>query len=240
MKNIKLVMPGLSGRSAKRTSVARFRAIALLSMSLTAVPITASSATLNFEDIGDFVPVDASYVGDGVTFTGDAFVLESRVFDDNNSGLFENQNSGSAAMFLIRDPAADPSASATLNYAAGFTSVSFYYTASLVPGTIRVYDGVDGTGELLVPPGDPFTLPVNQISDCTATTEYTVQFCDWDFKQLALNGVARSIVFGGGNGFIGFDDITLESATVPLPAAAWLLLSGLAGLGFVGRRRLVK
>jgi len=45
------------------------------------------------------------------------------------------------------------------------------------------------------------------------------------------------MIFGGDNGQIGFDDIKLEPASVPLPAAAWLLLSGLASLGVFGRRR---
>jgi len=40
-------------------------------------------------------------------------------------------------------------------------------------------------------------------------------------------------------GFVGMGiaEVMQETTPVPLPAAAWLLLSGLGGLGFVGRRR---
>jgi hypothetical protein len=39
------------------------------------------------------------------------------------------------------------------------------------------------------------------------------------------------------NNFDNTEFITVDVTAVPLPAAAWLLLSGLAGLGVVGRRR---
>ena len=41
----------------------------------------------------------------------------------------------------------------------------------------------------------------------------------------------------GAEGDYRFDWVRFNVAPVPLPAAAWLLLSGLGGLGFVGRRR---
>ncbi len=45
------------------------------------------------------------------------------------------------------------------------------------------------------------------------------------------------LVPGCSSGDCDFDDMIISIQVVPLPAAAWLLIAGLGGLGFVARRR---
>jgi hypothetical protein len=61
--------------------------------------------------------------------------------------------------------------------------------------------------------------------------------------DLSVDDPAELVRYGNvfGNTIVTLDGTKLkfETPTVPLPAAAWLLLSGLLGLGAVGRRRAV-
>jgi hypothetical protein len=124
------------------------------------------------------------------------------------------------------------SGSAILNYTAGFsTGFSFYYSSAFA-AVVNVYDGLNASGNLLG------TINLNpQFSD-NCTGDPTGTFCNWSVGSLAFSGTAMSIDFGGTVNQVGYDNITFGSTTptVPIPAAAWLLGSGLLGLIGIFRR----
>jgi hypothetical protein len=205
---------------------ARATAFSLLATGLLAVPATAYSAiVIDFEVGGDQVEIGNFYSGLGVLFSGDDIAVE----EGGQTGAFENTPSPITAMLLLRDGAnQDDQMSATLGYSPGFTSVSFFYSA-LTGGAYEVF-------------GDGGISLISGVFGETAqaTCSDNILVCSWKFVDLSGFGVATSIVFTGfGNGQVIFDDVTLEPAPVPLPAAAWLLLPGLAGLGALRRRRAV-
>jgi len=74
-------------------------------------------------------------------------------------------------------------------------------------------------------PSDPFTTQTLTFTTGGTAGTYDLVFLDTNTAD--------------NNGNIGalLDNVTVNS--VPLPAAAWLLLSGLAGMGLMARRRLV-
>jgi hypothetical protein len=196
---------------------------ALVAGVLCAAP--AYSAVIDFEGASSFASVAGYYGGGtdgngasgtdyGVLFGGGALA----VANDELGPYFSNAPSPGTVMTVV-----DPDA--TMNVAVGFSNQASFFYSSSADATIRLYSGLDGSGSLL----GTFTLLGNAQNGCSDTT-----FCNWAQALLNFNGVAKSIMFGDAAGVAMFDNI--QVAPVPLPAAAWLLLSALGGLGLLRRK----
>jgi len=204
---------------------------------------TAKAATivLTFEGVGDEQQVLNFYNGGtdsggnsgtnyGISFDADALGLIDA--DAGGSGNFGGEPSPSTGVFFLSGGAA------IMNVAAGFdTGFSFFYSAINSPGSVTVWDGLNGTGSVLTTLNLPLT-PNTGAPDPNGNFSPLLPF------GVTFGGTAHSVSFAGTANQIVFDDITLGSATpgdqtpvVPLPAAVWGGMALLSGLGVTKRLR---
>ena len=220
-----------------RSSVVNIVAVAL---TLTAFSAPADAVTvLTFEGVGDRQPIANFYNGGaggnlGITMSPNSLAIVDA--DAGGTGNFGGEPSSSTALFFLNGT------SAVMNVADGFdTGFSFFYTAIVSPGSLHVFDGLDGTGNLLT----ELILPLTPFS---GAPDPSGQFSPFLPIGVAFDGIARSISFAGVQNQIAFDDVTFGSVTpgeeqpgpggvVPLPGSFLLLAAGTTALGVARRAR---
>jgi len=198
---------------------------------------------LDFEGLGDQDSIQGFYNGGtsasgasgtnfGISFSSNTLSIIDA--DAGGSGNFGGEPSPDTVMFFLTG------ASAIMNVAAGFdTGFSFFYSAINQPGSVDVFDGLDGTGNLLTTLGLPLT-PFNGAPDPNG------QFSPLEPLGIGFAGTAMSVSFAGVQNQIAFDDVTFgavipggngEEAPIPEPATVALLGIGLVGLAGAEVRR---
>jgi hypothetical protein len=191
-------------------------AIAIIA-ALSSANTRAEKITLNFEGIGNFTPINDFYNGgadgngnlgtnSGVAFSNSAYGMIDLDFNFEYSGNFANEPSGNTALTFLEG------GDATMNVAAGFTSVFSLFYSSSDPAIVRIFDGLNGTGKELA----MLPLVANyKNNDCVG--DRFGDYCHWDQITVNFSGTAKSVVFDGPKEFTFYDDITLGSEA-PDPA----------------------
>lgn len=170
-----------------------------------------TNVVMDFEGLEDLETVEEFYDGGlggngsgpgpdfGVIFSPNAqAIIDS---DAGGSGNFGGEPSPDTILFFLTGTAA------TMNVPDGFTDgFSFFYSAINEPGEIVVYDGLDGTGNVLATLQLPLTPNLGD-------PDPTGNFSPLEPIGVSFSGTARSVDFGGTIDQIGFDDITLGSET---------------------------
>lgn len=200
--------------------------IALGATALTFATPAMAADVLDFEGVANGGQV-GSFYGPNYVFSPSALGLVDA--DAGGDGNFANEPSPNTIMYF------SDANNAILNAINGFTTgFSFFYTSSTA-ATINVYDGLNGTGNILA----SLNL-VGQFNDNCAG-DPNGGFCNWTAVGVNFAGTAYSIDFGGTAGQTGYDNITFGDATpggaVPEPATWAMLFLGFAAIGGAMRAR---
>ena len=192
---------------------------------------------LTFEGLKKNEPVSQFYNGGlsgngsgpginyGVSFGSDALAIIDRAA--GGTGNSSGEPSPPTSLYFLSGPGD------ILNDPTGFTTgFSFYYTSPYVPGTVTVYDGLNGTGNLLA----TLNLPLTPLG------AQPIPFNPFLPSGVSFTGVAKSVNFSGTANEIAFDNITIgnavpQGANVPEPSSLALLGIGIASMALFARKR---
>jgi hypothetical protein len=178
----------------------------------------------------------------GIGFSTNAIAQAAGTSASTGDGKFENNPSGQTEVLAFTFSSTTAS---YVNYAAGFSGLSFNYSFSNnsdagVAEYAYVYSGLNGSGTLLD------TLSLTPAGTTVACVTPGDSYCTWSQAttgSTTFSTAAESVLFGtsptatstGSPVTISeFDGLTLVT---PLPAALWLMISGLGGLLPLVRRR---
>lgn len=175
----------------------------------------------------------SSGINYGVSFSPNSLAIVQGAPGSNIGGL---PTPVTGAFFLS-------GSASTMNVAKGFTGFSFFYSAPFQPGVVKIYDGLNATGNLLGSINLPLTPNGASVPGCNSKNFCPFKSAD-GLPGLAFNGIAKSVDFGGAVNQIVFDDIKITLApttTVPEPTSVMGLIAISAlGAGSVLQRKLLK
>jgi hypothetical protein len=206
-------------------------------LALAVQPAQSAVFSLDFEGIADFPDRIQNFYNGGTDSAGNSGTNYGVAFGSSpyaygeSPGFLVNLPSSSQALF--------DEAGSYVNVAAGFTTgFSFFYSTSITGGAVTIYDGVDGTGNLLA----TIALVPNWHDDGCAADPGDNIYCHWDPVGATFAGTARSIQLATNHNF--YDNLTFGSATpegatdtIPEPATWSLVLLTMGGIRMTRRKR---